>query len=305
MEKKLKGEGFQNRYRFTGTLKTYSPLHIGTGESSDMFYSVTEREKILKKRDELPKVSTVIKGFNKKPLIPGSSLRGVMRHWLLDVLSGFGNEWASERDYEDSALTELNQNQQIVEVKKFSWLELLFGSPFHEGKVEIWDSPCKTKDLQAPDSLLGWNPESLTYIETSVAIDPTTGTAIDSLLYKAEIVPPGVEFEFNLIGQNLDNIEIGLVLLALQGFNSNIYPIQVGARGGRGYGRMQFIPGPVYGLRSQDLIAWVTTTVKGFSQEEAPGKAGYFALPQLSEQDQQNLIQDAKTNLLGKLNKGS
>lgn len=297
MEKKLKGEGFQNRYRFTGILKTLSPLHIGTGESNDEFYSANEREKILKKMDKLPEVSTVIKGFNKKPLIPGSSLRGVMRHWLLDVLSGFGDQWAKDRNYEDSALTELTQDQQIDAVKKFSWLELLFGTPFHEGKVEIWDALCKTETLQAPDRLLGWNPESLTYIETSVAIDPTTGTALENLLYKAEIVPPGVEFEFNLVGQNLDDFEVGLVLLALQGFNSSIYPIQVGARGGRGYGSVQFIPGIIHGLKKDNLKDWVTSTVQNFSVGKISKEAGYFALPALSEHDQNQLIQHAKAKI--------
>ena len=302
MKKMLKGESFLNRYRFTGTLKTLSPLHIGTGESSVEFYSADERKKILEKMEKIPEVSTIIKDFNKKPLIPGSSLRGVMRHWLLGILAGFGDQWAKNRNYEADTLTELSQEEQLAKVKgEFSWLELLFGTPFHEGKIEVWDAQCKTKSLSAPDSMLGWNPQSLTYIETSVAIDSATGTALDNLLYKTEIVPPGVEFEFNLVSQNLTDFEIGLILLALQGFNSSIYPIQIGARNGRGYGRMQFAPGPVYGLQAENLGAWVSSTVQGFGTNEATSNAGYFALPELNAESLHKLLKDAKASLLGKI----
>jgi CRISPR/Cas system CSM-associated protein Csm3 (group 7 of RAMP superfamily) len=302
MEKILKGEKFLNRYRFTGTLKTCSPLHIGTGESSDAFYSPDERKKILEKSGKIPEVSTIIKDSNSKPLIPGSSLRGVMRHWLLSVLGSFGDQWAKNRDYESDTWTELSQADQIAKVKEeFSWLELLFGTPFHEGKVEVWDGLCKTQSLSAPDSLLSWNPKSLTYIETSVAIDPATGTALDNLLYKTEIVPPGVEFEFNLVSQNVAAFEVGLILLVLQGFNSTIYPVQIGAQGGRGYGRLQFIPGSIYGLDAENLSAWVSSTVQTFGAEEATSSAGYYALPELDAETQQKLLKNAKATLSGKL----
>lgn len=301
MEKILKGEGFLNRYRFTGTLKILTPLHIGTGEGSTEFYSEEEREQIREKIGKLPEVSTIIRDFNKKPLIPGSSLRGVMRHWLLNVLRGFGSQWADDRDYEDAALTELNQEEQIERVKGFSWLELLFGTPFHEGKVEIWDASCQTEEMDTDDTLLGWNSKTLTYIDTSVAIDPTTGTALENLLYKTEIVPPGVEFAFNLVGQNLTDLEIGLILLALQGFNSDIYPIHVGSRSARGYGRMEFIPGSVYGLTTDDLGSWVSSEVEKFQAEDDSREAGYFALPQLSEEQQEHLIQNAKSTFINQM----
>ena len=81
MVKTLKGETFVNRYRFTGTLKTRSPLHIGTGEASADVYSPAEKKRLLedKKLKKVPDVSTVLRDFSGKPLIPGSTLRGVMR----------------------------------------------------------------------------------------------------------------------------------------------------------------------------------------------------------------------------------
>ncbi len=314
MIKNLKGDTFVNRYRFTGTLKTCSPLHVGSGKSSssDNQKQTDNSTQAKEKKGEVkktPEVSTIIKDFKGRPLIPGSTLRGVMRSWLFGILqAGFGDEWAHIRSYTTPALTSLSQAEQINKIKnEFSWLELLFGTPFHEGKIEVWDASCITAKLTAPDTLLGWKDSSLTYIDTSVAINPATGTAIEDLLYNAEVVPPGVEFEFNLVGQNLSDFEIGLVLLALQGFNSSIYPILVGARTGRGYGRMKFVPGRISGLKADGLQDWVANTVQSFGTDNpaevlgnAGDAAGYYALPLLSEAEQKRLIAAAKKQLTTK-----
>src|SRR5690606_4741622 len=105
-------DNFLNRYRITGTLKTLSPLHIGTGEESEDLYGEDERKRLMKRVGKLPAVSTVMRDHRGKPLIPGSSLRGVLRHWLLDVLRGVGSRWAETRDYAASALVDLEQDAQ-------------------------------------------------------------------------------------------------------------------------------------------------------------------------------------------------
>lgn len=297
MENKwLKGEGFINRYRFTGNLVTRSLLHVGTGEAvkDKKYFSDEELIKFKKNKQDIPEVSTVMRDFNGKPMIPGSTLRGVIRHWLLSILTPFGTEWAADHNYENEAFTGIEQSAQIALVKEqFSWLELLFGTPFHEGKIEFWDAVCLTDSIDPVDKLLGWDANALTYVDTSVAIDPVKGTAVENLLYKSEVVPPGVEFEFNLVGQNLSNLEIGFILLALQGFNSEILPIEVGARGGRGYGRLKFIPGPIYGLKADQVRNWASTLVQKFG--DGGGEAGYFSLPNLSVEEQGALLEAAKT----------
>ena len=296
----LKGDAFLNRYRITGTLTTVAPLHIGTGDKRPMEFCTEEEKKdIVKKAGKIPDISTIITDHRGKPLIPGSSLRGVLRNWLLTVLEGLGTQWAVERDYADQRLLELDQAEQVRLAKTdFSSLELLFGTPFNAGKVEVWDATCLTGNL-APmdDKLLGWDPMRLTYVDTSVAIDPARGTAMDGLLYKADIVPPGVAFELNLVGQNLSDEELGLVLLALEGFNSQIYPIDVGARGGRGYGRMKFEMGTVYRLDKDGLKTWLKATLgAAASQDAAP--AGYFGLPKLTDAEQTHTIAEVKKKLI-------
>jgi CRISPR/Cas system CSM-associated protein Csm3 (group 7 of RAMP superfamily) len=312
VEKQLKGERFTNRYRITGKLTTLSPLHIGSGEESTLVYSQNERESLQERLGKVPAVSTVLKDVRGKPIIPGSSLRGVLRHWLLDVLTDFGPMWATERDYADPTLVDLTQAEQLSKVKtEFSWLELLFGTPFHEGKLEVWDAICLTESLPGPDPLLNWNKDSLTYVDTSVAIDPETGTALAHLLYKTEVVPPGVDFELNVVGQNLSTIEMGLILLALQGFNSAIYPIQIGARGGRGYGRVQFNPGPVYRLDQANVKQWLRAaianaavigdSIASANVFEGQDAAGYYGLPRMDTTEQMQLITHVKATMIDEL----
>ena len=339
MTKLLKGSTFKNRYRITGQLKTLSPLHIGTGEESETrmgkaaqdapqeekkppkkaggssvasefaaFMGITddEEKKPPKKKDVIPKVSTVIKDAYGKPFIPGSSLRGVMRHWLLHVLRGISPRWAMDLDVTtERTLLDLGQEEQIDKiVDEFSLLQLMFGTSFNAGKIEVWDANCVTQSLDVANSPLKWDKQSLTYVDTSVAIDPNTGTALDRLLYQTEVVPQGVVFDLNIVGQNLSEEEVGLLLLALQGFNSAIYPIRIGARNGRGYGRVEFIPGDIYCLDDGQMSNWIQESIQGLSFEHGnqpgaslTGNAGYFGLPKMDLSRQQALIDAVKTKL--------
>ena len=296
MTNQLKGDAFSNRYRITGTLTTLSPLHIGTGEERQMeFSSEDERNKFMEKVGKIPNISTIITDHRCKPLIPGSSLRGVLRNWLLTVMEGIGTQWAVDRNYAE--LLEEDQTEQVLQAQNdFSYLELLFGTPVNAGKVEVWDATCCTGDLEAMnDRLLGWDSRRLTYVDTSVAIDPARGTAKNKLLYKADVVPPGVTFKMNLVAQNLSDEELGLVLLALEGFNSQIYPIQVGARGGRGYGRMEFEMGAIYRLERDGVKKWLKETLQATDKDSAP--AGYFGLPKLTEAEHEQKIKAVKDQL--------
>lgn len=302
----LKGDHFSNRYRITGKLVTVSPLHIGTGaETDEIIADKADRKHYQDRIGKVPSVSTIQRDHRQKPLIPGSSLRGAMRHWLLSVLQSVDSSWADVRDYETDELLDMDQAEQIATIKEeFSRLELLFGTPFNAGKLEVWDAACITEEVQASDGMLHWNPQRLTYVDTSVAIDPATGTAKDKLLYKTEIVPPGVEFEVNLVAQNLSDEELGLTLFALQGFNSDVYPIRLGAHAGRGYGRMRFTPTRIRYLDRENLGGWVKGTLNAVSFDDADvaaNSAGYFALPELNDEQQHAKIAAVKQMMIAKM----
>ena len=305
MDKYLKGEGFQNRYRFSGTLTTCSPLHIGSGEESESLYSNDEIERMKleikeKKLKKIPAVSTIVRDSEGKPYIPGSSVRGVVRHWLYSVFSAIGEDFATSRDYQKLVESTNDQDEQITLMKeKYSWLELLFGTPLNEGKVEFWDANCITNVNDKRTNLLHWNPDTLTYVDTSVAIDPTTGTALENMLYRTELVPAGIKFEINIVAQNLSELEIGIILFALQAFNSKIFPITIGAGSGRGYGRIRFDPKIIYGLEAENVRRWASEVLQAYgkSSDVWTSKTGYYDLPVLEEEKQDELIGKVKNAL--------
>lgn len=298
----LKGDQFSNRYRFKGTLTTRSPLHIGTGKQ--IKHKPPQSDCTDQNTDRM--ISTIIKDSNNKPLIPGSTLRGVMRHWLLGILKPLSTDWADQRDFTDNTLVNLSQREQIEYARtKLSWLELLFGTPFHEGKIEVWDAICLTDTLNSTNKDLSWDNDRLTYITTSVAIDPATGTALDNLLYNLEVVPSGVKFEFNITGQNLSEEELGLLLLAFQGFNSQIHPIQIGADSARGYGRVELNIEQIYMIKQDNLKNWIKQTIESFNINPArdliEANTGYFDLPLLGIGEQEELILQVKRQIIEEL----
>ncbi len=300
MAKSLKGDNFTNRFRITGQLTTLTPLHIGTGE--EILQESNNEAQIDENDQDNPKISEIVKDGSEKPYIPGSSIRGVMRHWLASILSGINKNWADTHEYHSDEFSELSQENQILKIRdEFSALEILFGTPLQQGKVEFWDANCISSEPQNYRTVNN-STNPYCYIDTSVAIDPTTGTALPHMLYNAEVVYPGITFEFNIVGQNLDKQELGILFFALQGFNSEIFPIRIGARSGRGYGRFKFILNKIYCLEAANINQWALSLVSHFgesSQMEAAidNQAGYFSLPELSQVDQDQLIADVKREM--------
>ena len=87
----LKGDEFLNRYRIEGTLTTTSPLHIGTGEARTE--SLPEDQS---RPDEEHHVDEIARDWRGLPYLPGSALRGVLRHYLWHIFHGFGRAIAPD-----------------------------------------------------------------------------------------------------------------------------------------------------------------------------------------------------------------
>ena len=297
----LRGDAFENRYRIEGTLRTTSPLHIGNGNSEP-------REGLEKEADngktEKIQVTSIERDFSGKPYIPGSTLRGKIRHWLLVILKSFGPKWASDRDYEKLFRDpEFQDQRRQIEFMRndASVLERLFGSAFSNSKIDFWDAFCITD----PHSLTGrnvsldrrtapyWIAERLTYVGQSVAIDPETGTALDKKLYHLELVPEGIQFKLVICGQNLSDLEVGLLLFALKGFNSFIFPLTLGAMTGRGFGHMNFELNNIYRLkRDQSQIHnWLKCALDNDA-------AGFEALDAFDQTSQDAFINSFKAAFL-------
>ncbi len=325
---KFKGEGFDNRIKITGTLKTLSPLHIGSGKE--------EEKTVERKGEKRKKIDTyIVKDFKGKPIIPGSALQGSLYSWLDQVIRSinkkdtnnlyklhsnelnrsyraikdeeFNKELENiikELEKDGRMLTDKEKKEEYLKLKKkkilenYGWLGTMFGTTYHEGKLEFWDAKCISnpssnsipnwddKDDNKKNWLLDWKPNEYTYRLMSVAIDPKTGTAGKHLLYDFEVVPEGIEFKVEICGQNLSPLEIGLLLFGLEGFNSDIYPLTLGAMATRGFGRFEWNLTKIEELKSDKISDWIKNLMD-------KNEAGYNALEDITGKKDE-FIQKAK-----------
>lgn len=284
----FKGDSFENRIRIEGTLQAVSPTHIGTGETRE------EERKGKNGKPEPKEVAMITLDANGYPYLPGSALKGVVRNYILQLLRGLYPHIAWEHEYQSSRFRDMMQDAQIEFMKhKASMLEQVFGTPFAEGKVEFWDAPAANK-VTAPEppqlwKTKGWNEERQCYLVNSVTIDPTTGAAEKHKLYSFEVTPAGLEYQVNIVGQNLAEEELGLLLFGLEGFNSNIVPLTIGAMSARGFGRMTLKPEKnIYSVTKEQLPIWIESSLL---QSES---AGFSALQEISCSEADALIQSCK-----------
>ncbi|NTU50033.1 MAG: hypothetical protein HGA87_03940 [Desulfobulbaceae bacterium] len=284
----FKGDSFENRIRMAGTLKADSPTHIGTGETRQ------ENRKGKDGKTETTDVAMIALDANGYPYLPGSAIKGVVRNYVLQLLHGAYPRIAWEHDYQSSAFREKKQEEQIEFMKsKASMLEQLFGTPFAEGKVEFWDAPAANK-VTAPVlwKTKGWNEVRQCYLVNSVAINPTTGAAEKHKLYSFEVTPAGLEYQVNIVGQNLSDEELGLLLFGLAGFNSSIVTLTIGAMSARGFGRMTFTAEKIYSITKEQLPKWIEDSLL------RSDSAGFAALPPISGSEADAMIRSYKAKFV-------
>lgn len=216
---------FKNRLELTGNLTTITALKIGAGRSIE----VTD--------PDVP----VIKDANGHPLIPGSSFKGALRSRLESFLRGIDPEFA----HDPSELSSSSWMNQVKEIKKSAEAikndhdrdirittqltgitdkaSLLFGSPWLAGKVQI-------RDLTVQEG--NWFGQ---YQERDgVAIDRDTETAADKRKYDFQVVPAGTIFDFKAAAENLEDAELGLLMLGLTQFENEMIPLGGGRSRGLG-----------------------------------------------------------------------
>lgn len=282
----FKGDTFVNRYRLEGELMAITPTHVGTGETTPRerpdSSKATKKSK-ESKQPETQEIAVITRDFHDRPYLPGSALRGNVRHYLLQVFRAFGRRIATDPDFDSAAFRDFEESQQIdYMINSASLLEQLFGTPFSEGKIEFWDAPAVNKVNAPAYKERGWNQERQSYVVQSVSIDPETGAADPHKLYAFEVAPPGLCYQVNVVGQNLTDEELGFLLFGLYGFNSEIFPLTIGAMAGRGFGRMKFNLTNIYRVqdKDQELANWT----KLASEKD---HAGYNLLPKVTEPDDQ------------------
>lgn len=281
--KRFKGGDFQNRYKIVGTLTTLSPLHIGDGE-------MDKNQERLSGKDDVPEFQTVARDVGGHAYIPGSTLKGCLRSWLSQIFSGIGlahvNTAGRAKGLQKHLEAHKGQGDSLHQV--LTTLEYLFGSNMNEGKLEFWDAGMVTPPPLPAGSrsidYCGYSESRGTIVLKSVAINPETGTAAENRLFNYEVVPKGACFTLTVCGQNLFAEELGMLLFALEGFNSIIYPVTLGGMTGVGFGCFKFVLQDVHCLNEGNLKNWIEEAVK-------TGHAGYTSIPVIEKKD----LQDALT----------
>lgn len=194
-------EKLENRYFFSGELVLENEMHIGSGKGDG-------------RTDAL-----VVKDFNEKPFIPGSSVRGVLRSTIERIAASLGKnpclllkgnncvtvsevlqkdfgKLLKKRD-KDGIEAFLNDDSKICPVCR------LFGSTVVASKIRITDLPLKEEKAEPS-------------VRHGVAINRDTETAQDKAKFDFEAVPKESGFSFELIGENLTSYDLSLLAIGIQ-----------------------------------------------------------------------------------------
>lgn len=220
-----------NRYIFRGDLRFTTAVHVGSG------------------RGDFRTDALVVRDAGGNPLIPGSSLRGVLRSHVDRLLAGLhginsslpwscglydpapagvcvGNtvDQAGEQAYQ--ALLKLQERSGTTAVWQALPQQLCDACRLF-GAGTFWASRVRFADLPLKEG-------GVAQIRHGVGIHRDTGTAAPAVKYDREVVDAGAVFAFEAVAENLDETDLALLSLGLQPLLNG--DLALGGSTGRGLG---------------------------------------------------------------------
>jgi CRISPR-associated RAMP protein (TIGR02581 family) len=210
---------FDNRVRLVGKLTALTALRIGAGRGTGVTGT------------DLP----VVRDAVGKPYIPGSSFKGSLRASVESLVRSVSrsrraacnplsrDEWCVQKP---EGVDE-GQFQKLVE-EETCLVCRAFGSQWLASKVSV-------RDLLVEEE--AWVDQY--ELRNGVAIDRDTGTAADRYLYDFEVVPAGTTFSCEIVAENADDWELGLLMIGLRPFERG-EAVLGGARS-RGLGAVKLV----------------------------------------------------------------
>lgn len=222
-------EKMESRYIFNGELMLDKAMHVGSGIGNE-------------------ETDSLFAHSGKKLYIPGSSLRGALRSTIERIAYGLnptGNVTCLLSESSDSSCITINKDtgkkyKEKIEDPKATesdykkFLEedghlcdmcKVFGSTHFASKVKI-------TDLYPVDGL---DPEKA--IRRNVGIDRDTETASQAALFDMEVVNQGSVFEFEMVAENMDATDWGLLCIGLWELMRKNGTFYIGAKSAAGLGR--------------------------------------------------------------------
>lgn len=214
---------FRQRWSITGRLMTMSPLHIGSGD--------TTTHEALNDGAGPVEIADCIRDHRGLPLIPATSLKGVLRAWL----EGHGEQERIKRLFGEDA----NKDDSG-----------------EGGEAEFHDAPLGiARNGETP--LPHWQEERQTWVEILNSIDRERAAAAEHHLVHRAVVPAGVGFSLCITGMSSDpEGDLALLLAALEGFNAMSAPITLGADGQSGKGLLRWAPTGIYRMDAAAALRW-------------------------------------------------
>lgn len=179
-------------------LTTRSALHVGTGRALRMRLTpdasggsrAAARED--EEADDIVEVAEQACGMGPRAMIPSSSFRGCLR-----------------------AAAERCARAGVFEL---SDVASLFGHLESAGsRLEVSDLRDDTSPRLMPSIQQFWDEARGTCIQTSVSVDPWTGTAVDGALFQVEVIPEGSQLGGGLLIRRCQEVDLRIVAAAIHG----------------------------------------------------------------------------------------
>jgi CRISPR-associated RAMP protein (TIGR02581 family) len=212
---------FLNRVEIRAKLVVQTGLHIGAGQESFQPLAIQ---------------GALMKDNRRRPFIPGSSIKGVLRSFLESVQHILEPQQAQDTDLSSSQLQEqplvacdhsaeqseglkvtqkgdrakyIQHLSEIYPEASKNELEARFAEKVEKASCiacQLFGSPVLAGRVKCADAVLA-SPEDwlATEIRASNAIEPDTHTAKAGALFDTEVIPSGTEFNFRVIAENLDS----------------------------------------------------------------------------------------------------
>ena len=229
-------DNFSNRIRLTGSLRLASGLHIGTGRDLGIATS------------DMP----VLKDIRQRPFIPGSSFKGVLRSNLESWLRAFDSLLACDptdnkskcisSDFKKDIMKYFKDESDYHLIGQACRICRLFGSSWTASKLSVIDMPVGDK----------WRNEWF-MVRDGVVIDRESETAVHGFKYDFEAVPEGTEFQLEMLVENPEPYEMGLIAVGIDLINKGL--ALIGGNTSRGLGRAIINIEDISELSALDILA--------------------------------------------------
>ncbi len=234
---------FHNRTKISATLEMNTALSVGS------------RVSLEPTGTDLP----VTKGVDGLPFIPGSSIKGIVRAQMERVLRTFNRRpdfWACDPfgnpcvnpNEKEELMRQSNQDEQVF--SRLVWEKSctvchLFGSPWFSSHLSFRDAfLINSEELRV-----------LTQIRDGVGIDRDLGAARPGFKYDFETVVPGAQFGIEVLVENVEDWEIGLLLAVMRFWQEGHLPVGGKSTRGPGWGTLHNLS--IQRVEQQHLLAYL------------------------------------------------